>query len=794
MSDTEHQQQHTTSLENDFTSSPSVDPSLIKIEEHQPPTELLNTSSIAASNGSLLFGKSDKEEVMLSGESLDVFASNNTSNLVNNSSHDTSGLFLLEKVNDHNDDIFLFEQKPEEQHNLPPNTTQPSSIENIVPTVTVFEKESVLTRKTYTGKVFWSGVQEIALRDNKRVFDELSSQTIKSKTMKFLDDASIKPKIMKDGKLDSTLIKQILGYLLQQTEPKAKKKSKKKTKKEFLDFKAKILLQITECVIETNFKNNANTIVTPAPSTFSVGDDNGDEDAQPTVNEKIVEFEKELEVVWKKSNLVNYLRVPSYVTNLVNKKVESIEEEFVLDMNEKVYNLLVENSELGFGLIFVLKNVVLLSLRNSDLVDEVKQFCTDAKEEGPLVEILLEELFEEKKLRIKNEGADISAFGENPKEEAFLRKCFEHLARIKDKEGKDAEAKKLVNLLSLFMEQMEEVEKHPNMNRTVEIIRSLLDVVTPANIGGVIAYAVKLVGVTGIDHLNFITSDPTESGHFTEDILAETDQYIHFDSEYLQLVLHLLSYAAISHQNQKETVIQANILLGKIYAYILRNENIQDRQAVMIFLRYVSWIPPVTPMEETSYYYSYTTTTVLRQMDEIETEDPALQEQRKILMEYIAQLDPHLHAYMRQIHASLKGLFQITLKSSAGVNGYKKFVQLILSTKSYFVLEKKDEDWKLLIEYITNKYRRLRSFCRMLKDSALKSDEEMYAAQQQAQLQAQQQYAQQQYMYQQQQQNQDVVVEYEDYQDEDVASTKKRSLPFYDSQPEQQKVKYSYFK
>ena len=74
---------------------------------------------------------------------------------------------------------------------------------------------------------------------------------------------------------------------------------------------------------------------------------------------------------------------------------------------------------------------------------------------------------------------------------------------------------------------------------------------------------------------------------------------------------------------------------------------------------------------------------------------------------------------MKQINDKIKGLFQIDLKSTVGVNGYKKYVKLILSTKDYFLNEKRQDDFKLLIDYITNKYRRLRSFCRMLKDNAL---------------------------------------------------------------------------
>nr|CAG4717273.1 unnamed protein product [Naegleria fowleri] len=600
----------------------------------------------------------------------------------------------------------------------------------------IFDLDNILLKGDYTGKIFWSGIKEMATRENKRILDEISNLTVKSKILKGIEDGNIKSKIMKEGKIDPQLARQVLCYVVQTPgESKQKKKGKRKSKKELLDEKAKILLQVTECVIECNFKQNtpstsgSMSTTNSNNSTSSLDDsENADDDLlQLTPTEKVVELEKELEAVWKKTNLLNYIHSPNQKDNH-SKKHESEEDPFILDTNDKVYKLVTENSEIGFGLIMVMKSIILLSLRNRGLIDEVKKFCSDAKEEGPLVEILLEELIEEKKHRIKVDGADLSAFGENPKEDEFVRKCVEHLERIKDKPERDTEAKKFVNIMSLFMEQMEEIEKHPNFSRTVQIIRSCMSTVLPKNIGGLMAYAVKLVGLStpSIDNIHFMTSDLNDSGQFTADdiIVNDHEQFLQMDSEYLHLVLQLLSYAAFSQQNQKETVVQANILLSKVYNFIIRPENITDRQSVLAFLRMAAWISPVTPKEETSYYYSFTTTTVLKQMDEIENEDSVLQEQRRILMEYIAQLDLHLHAYMRQIHTSLRGLFQITLKSSAGVNGYKKFVQLILSTKSYFTLEKKDEDWKLLIEYITNKYRRLRSFCRMLKDSALKTEDE----------------------------------------------------------------------
>jgi len=585
-----------------------------------------------------------------------------------------------------------------------------------------YDLDDILQRRTYSGKIMWSTVQEMALRDNKKVFDDISSLTVKTKVAKSIEEGIIKSKLMKeDKKLDVSLARQVISFALQQTESKNKKKSRRLAKKELLDDKAKLLLMITDCVIESNFRNQplptaaANV---PEKSSFDGDLDNGDEELQVS-NEKVVELEKELEVAWKKSNILNYIRVPSSETKKPEtdkKKKKSItpadldnESDIILDNNDMVYKLIVENADIGFGLIYIMKNLMLLSLRNRDLIDEVKTFCTDSKEEGPVAEILLEELLEEKRHMMEN--ADIE------KEDQFLARCFEHLSTIK--EGKDIEAKNFVNLLAQFLEQLEEIERQPNINRTADVIRSCMEIVAPQNIAGILGYAVKLVAHPQHDP-NF--ADMSDTNQFTEMILSD-EQFPQLDSEYLQMVLNLLSYSTQAHQNQKENVIHANVLLAKIYPFIIGNDHPAEKQAVLIFLRFVAWIPPVTPKEETSYYYSYTTTTVLRQMDDIENEDPVLHEQRKILMEYILQLDPHLHAYMRQIHTSLKGLFQITLKSSAGVNGYKKFVQLILSTKSYFLLEKKEEDWKLLIEYITNKYRRLRSFCRMLKDSALKNED-----------------------------------------------------------------------
>ncbi|KAL9656702.1 hypothetical protein ABK040_002969 [Willaertia magna] len=619
---------------------------------------------------------------------------------------------------------------------------------------------------SYNHCIFWSDIEEVCQRENKKVFDEITNATLKSKNIKLIEEGSIKSNMVKENnRMDTQFVRQVLGYILQlDAQQKNKKKKGGKSKRDILNEKARILLEITEGVVDIFFKKNETTLqqgfVGQSGINGSVGGSSGNMVFQPLfqpfqplqennssqasngngsdfdelfgsclnngsptnvqTNERVVELEKELEVVWKKSNVMSYIKVPTTEDSIVNA-----ENDITLDKNDQIYKLIVDNVDIGFGLIFVLKNLLLLSLRNRGRNEDVKSFCTDAKEEGPLAEILLSELIEDKKQKISKEDsitADITSFGEmNKKEEHFLQRCFEHLANIKGKEGKDTEAKKFVLLLSRLLEQFEDIEKQPNIHRTMTIVRNSMNCVAPQNIGGIIGYAVKMVSipchvVNTMEHSHF-------SSGYDADILADNDQFVQpFDSEYLHLVLQLISYATLSHQNQKDNVIHANHLLSKIYPYILNNPN--DKQLVVNFLRCVAWIPPVTPKEETSYYYSYTTTTVLRQMDDIENEDLELQEQRKILMEYLQQLDPHLHAYLRQIHNSLRGLFQITLKSSAGVNGYKKFVQLILSTKNYFMLEKKEDDWKLLIEYITNKYRRLRSFCRMLKDSALKIDEE----------------------------------------------------------------------